>query len=41
MIAAKVQTVEEQAEVRDSLTEVRFKGGYDASKGGTDNGEIL
>ena len=40
VFAAKVQTVEEQAEVRDSLKAVWCKGGKDACNSGTDNREI-
>ena len=36
---AKVQTVEEQAEVRDSLKAVWCKGNQDACNSGTDNGD--
>ena len=41
VIAAKVQTVEEQAEVRDSLKAVWCKGDNDACNCGTDNREII
>ena len=41
LIAAKVQTLEEQAEERDSLRAVRSKDCKDACMGGTDNGEML
>ena len=40
VIAAKVRTVEEQAEARDSLRAVWCTHGKDTCKGGTDNGEI-
>jgi len=41
VIAAKVRTMEERAEERDSWTAAWCKGGKDACKGGKDNGEIL
>ena len=40
LFAAKVRTLEEEAEVRDSLKSEWCKGGKDACNSGTDNGEI-
>ena len=40
VIAAKVRTMEERAEERDSWTAAWCKGDKDAHRGGTDNGEI-
>ena len=40
VIVAKVRTVEEHADERDSLTAVLCKDDKDAHKGGTDKGKI-
>ena len=40
VIVAKVRTVEEHADERDSLMTVLCKGDKDAHKGGTDKGKI-